>query len=69
VRENAQKEVKIRINFVVVGEPAQWLKTWKQRGIVTSYTDAVLQALRNFHYEITDRELKTAQLQNMRQAE
>ena len=69
MKETAMKGVRIRINFVVVGEPAEWLKSWKERGIVTSYTDAVLQALRNFHSELTERELKTVQLENIKQAE
>ena len=56
---------KIRINTVIVGEPAVWLNEWKRRGIVTSYTDAILQALRAFNEKLTEQDLKTAQLGNM----
>lgn len=62
-------EVKVRINTTVKGEPAKWLKAWKKRGIVTSYTDAVVQALRAFHREITENELKSVRLQNLKDIE
>ena len=62
-------QARVRVNTIIVGEPAEWLKSWKSRGIVTSYTDAILQALRSFHREMTDNELKIAQLQNIKAIE
>jgi hypothetical protein len=56
---------KIRINTVVIGEPAKWLNEWKRRGLVTSYTDAIIQALRLYQERLTDQDLKAAQLGNM----
>jgi hypothetical protein len=56
---------KIRINTVVVGEPAKWLNEWKRRGIVTSYTDAIIQALRVFNERLIEQDLKSAQLVNI----
>jgi len=56
---------KIRINTVIVGEPAVWLNQWKSRGLVTSYTDAILQSLKLFNEKITEQDLKAAQLRNM----
>lgn len=56
---------KIRINTVVMGEPAKWLNEWKRRGIVTSYTDAIIQALRVFNERLTEQDLKSAQLENI----
>lgn len=56
---------KIRINTVVIGEPAVWLNEWKRRGLVTSYTDAIIQALRVFNEKLTEQDLKSAQLGNM----
>ena len=56
---------KIRINTVVTGEPAAWLNEWKRRGLVTSYTDAIIQALRAFNEKITEQDLKAAQLRNI----
>ncbi len=60
---------KIRINTVVIGEPAVWLNEWKRRGLVTSYTDAILQALRLYQERLTEQDLKSAQLGNMQRIE
>lgn len=60
---------KIRINTVVIGEPALWLNEWKRRGLVTSYTDAIIQALRVFNEKLTEQDLKAAQLGNMQKIE
>jgi hypothetical protein len=51
--------------MTVEGEPAEWLNEWKERGLVTSYTDAVLQSLRVFNEKITEQDLKSVQLENM----
>lgn len=56
----------IRINMKVEGEPAEWLAEWKRRGLVTSYTDAVVQALRAYNEKILEQDLRTVQLQNFR---
>jgi len=64
--ENANN-LKIRINTVIMGEPAAWLNEWKPRGLVTSYTDAIIQALRVFNEKITEQDLKSAQLRNIEQ--
>lgn len=62
----ALKNQHIRINMVVEGEPAEWLNEWKKRGLVTSYTDAVVQALRTYNEKITEQDLKLVQLKNMK---
>jgi len=54
----------IRINMKVEGEPAEWLEEWKRRGLVTSYTDAVVQSLRSLKEKITEQDLKAARLSN-----
>ena len=68
-RAFSESKKKIRINTVVTGDPAQWLSEWKRRGIVTSYTDAVVQALRAFNERITEQDLKSAQLGNIKNEE
>jgi len=55
--------------MVVEGEPAEWLKEWKKRGLVSSYTDAVIQSLRAFNEKITEQDLKLVQLNNMKNFE
>jgi hypothetical protein len=60
---------KIRINTIVIGEPAKWLIEWKRRGLVTSYTDAIIQALRTFNEKLTEQDLKSAQLGNMQRTD
>jgi len=59
----------IRINTRIEGEPAEWLEEWKQRGLITSYTDAVVQSLRAFHEKVTEQDLKAVQLQNIKSFE
>lgn len=65
----AKNEPRVRINMVVEGEPAEWLKEWKKRGLVSSYTDAVIQSLRAFNEKITEQDLKLVQLNNMKNFE
>lgn len=65
--KKAIDDLKIRINTVVMGEPAKWLNEWKRRGLVTSYTDAVIQALRTFNEKVTEQDLKSAQLGNIQE--
>jgi hypothetical protein len=67
--KKAIDDLKIRINTVVMGEPAIWLNEWKRRGLVTSYTDAIIQALRVFNERLTEQDLKSAQLGNMQRIE
>jgi len=55
----------IRINMKVEGEPAEWLEEWKRRGLVTSYTDAVIQALRVLHESITEFDIKQREKNNL----
>lgn len=64
-----ENKLKIRINTTLVGEPAKWLYEWKSRGLVTSYTDAVLQALRIFNEKLVEQDLKSAQLGNLNDEE
>ena len=60
---------RVRINMLVEGEPAKWLNEWKKRGLVTSYTDAVVQALRALNEKVTEQDLKSAQLGNIQRTE
>ena len=63
------KDAKIRINTTVTGEPAKWLNEWKRGGLVTSYTDAIIQSLSGFDEKVTEQNLKSAQLHNIRNVE
>ena len=42
---------------------------WSRRGLITSYTDAIIQALRAMHEKILEQDLKLIQLRNMREVE
>lgn len=64
-----QKNIKVRINTVISGEPAHWLIEWKKRGLVTSNTDAVIQGFRALNEKITELDLKTVQLRNFSRIE
>ncbi|MEM3827966.1 MAG: hypothetical protein QXP36_01945 [Conexivisphaerales archaeon] len=63
------KNCKIRINTVIIGEPARWLMEWKRRGLITSYTDGVIQALKALNEKMTEQDLKLIQLKNLRNNE
>ena len=66
-KANSETDKKrVTLNMVVEGEPAKWLGEWKERGLVTSYTDAVIQALRTFNEKVTEQDLKTVRLNNMK---
>lgn len=67
--QKVNKKTHIRINMMVEGEPAAWLNEWKRRGLITSYTDAVVQALRALNEKVTEQDLKSVQLGNMRSEE
>jgi hypothetical protein len=60
-------EKKIRINTIIKGEPAIWLEEWKKNGLITSYTDAVLQGLSLVKEKISLNELKYLQLENLKE--
>jgi hypothetical protein len=62
--ENGQK---IRINTIIDGEPAKWLWEWKQRGLITSYTDGIIQALKIYNEKQIEQDLKKAQIANLAQ--
>ena len=64
-----QNEPKVRINVVITGEPALWITEWKRRGLVTSNSDAVIQALRALYEKISEIDLRTVQLRNYRKVE
>jgi len=68
-RVKSEEEPRVRINTVIVGEPAKWLLEWKRRGLVTSNADAVIQALRVLHEKITELDLKVVRLRNFRRIE
>jgi hypothetical protein len=68
VLRTKQKD-KTRINTVISGEPALWLMEWKRRGLVLSNSDAVVQAFRVLQEKITEQDLKSVQLGNMRRIE
>jgi hypothetical protein len=65
----AKERTRIRINMTVEGEPAAWLNEWKRRGLVTSYTDAVIQSLRAFNEKVIEQDLKIVQLENIKNFE
>jgi len=69
VLEQAKKKAHIRINMIIDGEPAAWLNEWKRRGLITSYTDAVTQALRALNEKVTEQDLKSAQLGNIKRTD
>ena len=60
---------RVRINTCISGEPAEILLQLKRRGLVTSNTDAVIQALLALHEKILDRDLRLARLKTLKGAE
>ena len=60
---------RVRINMVVEGELAEWLYDLKKRGLAKSFNDIVRQALRVFKEKISEQDLKSLQLKNLRDIE
>lgn len=56
----------IRLNLSLNGDPASWLIEWKNRGLVTSCKDAVIQAFTVLHQLIAEQDLKDARLKTLR---
>jgi len=54
-------EHKVRINTIIRGEPAEWLKDWKRRGLVRSNSDALRQAFRCFQQSLIEARLRTSE--------
>ncbi len=65
MRKAEKNEPRVRINLVLKGEPAEWLIKWRRRGLVSSYADAVIQALRALHEKIVEQDLKALQVRNL----
>ena len=55
-----------RINITLRGEPARWVKIWKARGLVTSCSDATIQAFKLYQERLTEFDLKEAQVENLK---
>lgn len=64
----AGTEPKVRINTKISGQPAEILLELKRRGLVTSNTDAIIQALMALYENVVDRDLRAAQLRTLREA-
>jgi hypothetical protein len=69
MKDKAEKDQKIRINTIIDGEPAKWLGEWKQRGLITSYTDGIIQALKIYNEKQLEQDLKKAQIATLTQYE
>ena len=52
--------------MVITGEPASFLIEWRRRGIINSYTDGVLQALRMFNQSVIEQDLVRAKLMRLK---
>jgi len=68
-RSSFSIEERLRINTVIRGEPAKILLELKRRGIVTSNTDAIIQALRALYEKVVEQDLKRVQLEALKNAE
>lgn len=62
-KKSQSSEASVRVNTTVKGEPARWILEWKRRGLFSSNTDAVVQALRTLRREMIERDLKEQQLE------
>ena len=64
-----RRDPKVRINTLITGEPAEILLELKQRGIVSSHSDAVIQGILAFHEKVVQRDLARARLRSLRAGE
>ena len=61
-------KIHVRINTSIKGEPARILLSLKQRGVIVSNTDAVIQGLLALHERVLKRDLEVAQLRTLKHA-
>jgi len=65
--KNGKNCPRVRINVELKGDPAVWFREWKDRGLVSSCRDAVVQSFRIFKERIDDLDLKSSQLKTLQQ--
>ena len=56
------KKDTLRINIKLEGEPARWFWEWRERGLVKSSVDAVLQAFRLYQERLIEFDRKREKL-------
>lgn len=64
---NSSSNPLIRLNFSLKGDPAKWLVTWKNRGLIVSNHDCVIQAFQVLNQKIVECDLKAARLRTLRE--
>lgn len=65
VTSEDERNFRLRVNICLQGEPAEWYRDWKARGFVGSVKDAVLMAFQALQANVTDQDLKQAQLRTL----
>lgn len=66
-RRDASKKSspRFRLNLTIYGEPAEWVGAWRERGLIASARDLVIQSLRALHDKTVQEDLKCAQLKSV----
>jgi hypothetical protein len=57
---------RFRLNLTIYGEPAEWVVGWRERGLISTARDLVVQSLQALHDKTVERDLKSAQLKSIR---
>jgi hypothetical protein len=52
------------LNFVLVGEPVEWIQAWRSRGLVASNRDLILQALQALSAKIIEQDIKRMRIKS-----
>lgn len=63
------ESAKVRINVTIVGQPAEFLKELRRRGLAVSNHDSVIQGLLVLQERILNHDLKKAELEKAQAAE
>jgi hypothetical protein len=66
-RESGVGGSSVRINVTLRGKPAELLLRWKSDGVVTSFRDAIVQAIFSLDDRLLERELKRMRIETFRQ--
>lgn len=57
---------RFRLNLTIYGEPAEWVVDLRERGLISTNRDLVLQSLQTLHDKTVERDLRSAQLKSIR---
>jgi hypothetical protein len=63
----AHNEPSVRLNFTLTGKPAELILKWKNDGMITSYSDAIVQAIFSLDAKFLRHEMARLRIEAIRE--